>query len=203
MLDGKDILYIQETHNGKSDLRIRRRGTMHKVSGHMALFTSLSVVFCLIFIPVQCMAQASTTIYLGPFVDNDEKPISDGKVYVTYGSDSRNGTTGSNGTTHIIAPVGWLNKTVTVRFDKDGYKETTFTGYINNNSVFSPTDNYYPTIENSEKAATVDYSFVIVAFIVLIVLVLVLVGMKGEPEKKVKKTKFMDKEEGNKAIEEE
>jgi hypothetical protein len=176
---------------------------MQKMLGLTASIVSVSMMFCAIFVPVQCSAQSSITVYIGPFVDNQEKPVTDAKVYVTYGSDTRNGTTGSNGTTHIIAPAGWLNKTVTVRFDKDGYKETTFTGYINNNSVFSPTDNYYPTIEESEKPATVDYSFVIVAFIVLIVLVLVLVGMKGEPETKGKKTKFKDKEEGDKAIEEE
>jgi hypothetical protein len=176
---------------------------MQKMPSLTALIVSISMMSCLLFIPIQCTAQGGSAVYLGPFVEKGEKPVSDAKVYATYGTDSRNGTTGTNGTAHIIVPAGWLNKTVTVRFEKDGYKDTTFTGYINNNSIFTPTDGNYPTMERSEKAATVDYSFVIIAFIVLIVLVLVLVGMKGEPKGKKKKTKFKDKEEQNKAIEEE
>ncbi len=176
---------------------------MQKILGLMALIVSMSMMSCLILIPVQCTAQGTSTIYLGPFVDKNEKPVSDAKVFVTYGSDSRNGTIGTNGTAHVFIPAGWLNKTVTVRFEKEGYKDTTFTGYINNNSSFTPTDNNYPTIERSEKAATVDYSFVIVAFIVLIVLILVLVGMKDEPKVKRKKTKFKEKDEEKKDIEEE
>jgi len=176
---------------------------MHKMQGLSALMVTLSMLSCLFLVPLHCTAQNSSTIYLGPFVDKDEKPVSEGKVYVTYGTDSRNGTTGSNGTAHIFAPAGWMNKTVTVRFQKDGYKDTTFTGLIDNNSTFKPTDGYYPTIEKSTKAATVDYTFVIIAFIVLIVLVLVLVGMKDEPKSKGKKTKFKDKEERKKGSEEE
>lgn len=176
---------------------------MHKLPGLTALTITMSLLACLIYTPVQCSAQSGSTVVLGPFLDKNEKPVLGVGILVSYGTDNRNATTDSNGTAHIFVPASWLNKTVTVRLSKDGYKDTTFTGYIGNNSVFTPTDGSYPNIEKSVAPATVDYSFVIIAFIVLIVLILVLVGMKGEPETKKKKVKFKDKEERKKGSEEE
>lgn len=132
-----------------------------------------------IILPSAVTAQPQNiSIYIGPFVDHRMAPVTTAQVFINYGSESYNTTTATNGTAHFFLPASWVNKTVTVHFEKDGYQDETFTGNITTFGTFVPTNGALPQIEESHKTPTVDWGYLVIALIVIVVLAVVLVGMK-------------------------
>jgi len=152
------------------------------IRGMAPILIVLSLVSIMFFPSVVSAQPQSISVYIGPFVDHRMAPITTAKVFVNYGSESYNTTTATNGTAHLFLPASWVNKTVAVHFEKDGYQDETFTGNITIFGTFVPTNGSLPQIQESHKAPTVDWGYLVIALIVIVVLAVVLVGMK-EPSK--------------------
>jgi hypothetical protein len=98
-------------------------------------------------------------VTVGPLLGKDGSPVSGAEVILwRNGTFSLNGTTNETGNFTITVPPEWADSTIQVSINKDGYKNSTFVGVIDDVGGFFPMDGTYPvflkkgeTLEEEEE----------------------------------------------------
>jgi hypothetical protein len=88
----------------------------------------------------------SFNVTVGPILDSSGEPVTGAEVFLRRnGTSVLNGTTNETGNFTLIVPPDWVDSTVDVVVVKEGFKNSTFVGVINDVGGFFPMDGTYPT----------------------------------------------------------
>jgi len=99
-----------------------------------------------IFLLSMYVPPSSYEVTVGPILDSSGAPVTGAEVTLRRNETSfLNGTTNETGNFTLVVPPDWADSTMDITVSKDGFRNYTFVGVINDVGGFQPMDGTYPT----------------------------------------------------------